>query len=149
MLLHYEGIEVKLNVALNKLEAEKDLRWRDIIADITSPYVDKLEDERGTYYLRIMAQQLSVSTDLVVRGRLGHDDVARHRIFHLFKRENLVLPTQVRDIRMILYTTLLFHSLAAYSRFQESAGKNPMGDKTEFTNNLVDSLVGVLIPPVA
>lgn len=149
MCEHYEGIEAKLNLALDKLEAKTDLEWRDIIAAITQPYIDKLDDERGVSYLRIMAQLLNVSTDFVVKGRIGREDVARHRIFQLFKREKLQLAKPVRDIRMILYSTLLFHSLAAYSRFQAAEQENPMGDKQLFSNNLVDSLVGVLNPPVS
>jgi AcrR family transcriptional regulator len=149
MLEHYEGIEVKINLALDKLEAQKQLTCREIVAAMTAPYVDKLGDKRGIDYLRIMAQQLSISTDWVVKGRLGRGDTARYRIFQLFKRENFALPSQVREIRMVLYTTLLFHSLAAYSRFEQSSDNNPMGEKIPFMNNLVDSLVGVLLPPVS
>jgi len=144
MVEHYAGIETKINLALDKLEAQKSITCTEIVTAMTYPYIDKLAEQRGVFYLRIMAQQLSVSTDWVVKGCLGREDVARYRIFHLFKRENLTLPPQVQEIRMIFYTTLLFHSLAAYSRFEESIDKNPMGDKNTFTTNLVDSLVGVL-----
>ncbi len=144
---HYASVEQKINLALDTLEAQPTLTCRDIVAAMTSPYVDKLDDSRGINYLRIMAQQLSVSTDWVAKGRLGRDDVARERIVKLFRRENLALPADVTEIRMVLYTTLLFHSLAAYSRFEQTNRRNPLGDKAKFTENLIDSLVGVLVPP--
>lgn len=145
---HYQGIELKINQALDKLEAKKNLTWRDMITAITLPYIDKLADQRGIYYLRIMAQQLNVNSDWLVTGRLEHDDAARNRIFRLFKREKLTLAPSVRETRMILYTTLLFQSLATYSRLEQSCVENPLGDKQQFTTNLIDSLVGVLVPPV-
>lgn len=144
---HYASVEEKINLALDTLEAQPALTCRDIVAAMTSPYVDKLDDNRGINYLRIMAQQFSVSTDWVAKGRLRRDDVARERIIKLFKRENLALPADVTEIRMVLYTTLLFHSLAAYSRFEQTNSRNPLGDKAKFTENLIDSLVGVLVPP--
>lgn len=148
ILTHYAEVEAQINEVLDTLESREKLSCRDIVAAMTQPFINKLDDERGVNYLRIMAQQLSVSSQWLDKGRLGREDVARERIFQLFKRERLTLPAAVAPVRMILYTTLLFHSLAAYSRFERNDISNPLGNKEMFSANLIDSLVGVFTPPL-
>ena len=160
---HYEEIEDKLQAALDALERDFDLEqldleqlnqasreafYRQLVKAIIGPFFDKLADQRGVYYLIIVAQMLSRSTDLVLAGHPDNIDQARLRIFALFDRVALDIPAAVRIARLVLVSSLLFHSLASFAQFEQSAAPNPLGDKDFYRQTIEQMMLAMLLAPL-
>ncbi len=143
---HYESIEERHKELLPSLKPQASVR-EAVLAFIT-PFIEKLDDERGVHYLRIYAQLLEEDVDLVV----NRDSTSLSRVWHkgLMTVDSGALsklPKHTLDARLISFVMLLFHSLSAYASFQKSPNKNPYRSKKTFVSNLNDTLVAVLMGP--
>lgn len=144
---HYEEIEDKLQQAINVLESQGDFGYRELIEKTISPFVDKLDTDRGVNYLLIVTQLLIKSADMLVVGHPAQKDKARLRMFGLFDRIAGSMPADVKMARLILFSSLLFHSLASFAQFEKTDKKNPLGDKLFFVENLTVMLAAMIAAP--
>jgi AcrR family transcriptional regulator len=141
---HYEEIEDKLQAALDALEAQGSFNYRQLIEKTIIPFVDKLGSERGVNYLLIVTQLLIKSADMLLIGHSGQKDKARLRLFSLFDRIAGDMPNDVKMARLILFSSLMFHSLASFAQFEKSGKQNPLGNKEFFVENLTAMLVAMI-----
>ncbi len=146
---HYEEIEHKLQKGLDELEAGGSFSTRDLVLTAISPFIDKLESERGVNYLRIVTQLLNKSADMLIVGHPEQEDKARLRVFSLFDQVIGEMPDEIKIARIVLFSSLLFHSLASFAQFEQSAQPNPLGDKAFFVDNLRDMLLAMMTAPVS
>lgn len=146
---HYEAIDVMLNQGLDELEASRPFTLRQLIVTSITPFVEQLEDERGVNYLRIVNQLFNKSTDMIIVGHPQGEDKARLRLFELYNEICTDFPAAVRTSRLLLFSSLLFHSLASYAQFSASDSSNPFGNENLFLNNLIDSLEGLMQAPLS
>ncbi len=145
---NYEEIEDKLQLAMDALEASGSFVIEDLVIAATSPFIDKLETERGINYLIIVTQLLNKSADMLVNGHPSQKDQARLRVFSLYDQLISDISDDVKMTRIILFSSLLFHSLASYAQFQKNAEANPLGDKNHFVGNLLEVLYAMITAPV-
>jgi len=141
---HYEEIEVKLQHALDTLEAKDTYTLRELIEQTISPFVDKLSVPRGIYYLLIVTQLLIKSADMLLVGHPAQKDKARLRMLAKFDEMAGDMPTDVKIARLIAFSSLLFQSLASYAQFEKSGKGNPLGDKAFFVENLTVMLTAMI-----
>ena len=145
---HYEEIEEKLQKSMDELEASGDFAACDLVKAATLPFIDKLQSERGVNYLRIVTQLLNKSADMLIVGHPEQEDKARLRVFSFFDRVSGDIPDNVKIARIVLFSSLLFHSLASFAQFEQSDQPNPLGDEAFFVGNLRDMLLAMMIAPV-
>lgn len=146
---HYETIETRLQAALDELAERPDFSLRDLVICTITPFVEQLDSRQGINYLLIVAQLLNKSTDLLLVGHPDQIDKARTRAFRFFEVINKDLPGKIAVSRLVLFSSLLFHSLASYAQFARGEERNPLGSKPLFVANLVDSLVALVEAPVS
>lgn len=144
---HYEEIEVKLQDSLDALEAKGPFGYSELIANTVQPFVDKLDSERGVNYLLIVTQLLIKSADMLVLGHPAQKDKARLRLFAMFEQIAADMPAEIKMARLILFSSLLFHSLASFAQFEKSGQANPLGDKVFFVDNLTRVLTAMISAP--
>lgn len=145
--VNYEEIEVKLQAACDALEACGPFTYRDLIDTMLQPFVDKLDSERGINYLLIVTQLLIKSADMLVVGHPAQKDKARLRLFAMFDRIAGDMPADIKLARLILFSSLMFHSLASFAQFEKSGQPNPLGSKPFFVENLKAMLVAMIAAP--
>lgn len=145
---HYEEIENKLQVSLDSLENKGFFSCAELVETVTQPFMDKLDSQRGVHYLLIVTQLLNRSAEMVVEGHPQQTDKARLRVFELFDRVAGDLPDDIKLTRIVLFSSLLFHSLASFAQFEKSGQGNPLGDKMHFCNSLHDVLEAMVTAPV-
>lgn len=147
---HYATIEERheqLIVDLRRQQTGSISVHQGVLAFIT-PFIEKLNDERGIHYLRIYAQLLNEDVHLVVDqnstslSKFWHDGLMRVENGKLTK-----LPKHALDARLISFVMLLFHSLSAFAYFERAAIKNPYRSRKTFVANLTDTLVAILLGP--
>lgn len=145
----YAEIEVSLQQAMDELLSRGDYSLQELLVTVVTPFVDQLESERGINYVLIVAQLLNKSADLLVKGHPQQQDKARLRAFDLFDQLGHNLPEPVKRTRLILLSSLLFHSLASYAQFADSGEPNPLGSREAFINNLIDVMAAMVMAPVS
>ena len=121
-----------------------DHSTRSLIAALTVPYARVLADQRGRYYLRIVAQL----TDLFPMWREEDDVRPRHlrRILAALERR-APGPPSVRRERVIGVIMLMTAMTAERARqIDEDPGFHH--DEDRFVSNLIDMLVGIVDTPV-
>lgn len=141
---HYEEIETKLQQALDILEAQGEFGYEELIQQTIIPFADKLSSERGVNYLLIVTQLLIKSADMLVLGHPAQKDKARLRLFGLFNTIANEMPEDVKIARLIMFSSLLFHSLASFAQFEKSNAGNPLGDKAFFVKTLAAMLTAMI-----
>lgn len=146
---HYEEIEEKLQKGMDRLEATGSFSTRDLVITVISPFIDKLQSERGVNYLRIVTQLLNKSADMLIVGHPKQEDKARLRVFTIFDQVIGAMPENIKIARIILFSSLLFHSLASFAQFEQLEQANPLGDKPFFINNLRDMLLAMITAPLS
>lgn len=144
---HYEEIEEKLQAAINALESQGTFGLRELVEKTIAPFVDKLDSERGVNYLLIVTQLLIKSADMLVVGHPAQKDKARLQMFGLFDQIAGDMPGDVKVARLIMFSSLLFHSLASFAQFEKSGNPNPLGDKAFFVQNLTVMLTAMIGAP--
>jgi len=116
---------------------------RTLVAALTVPYARLLGDQRGRYYLRIVAQL----TDLFPMWR--EEDAVRppqlRRILAALERR-AAGPLSVRRERVIGVIMLMTAMTADRAR-QIDEGDNLHHGEARFVSNLIDMLVGILEIP--
>jgi AcrR family transcriptional regulator len=147
--LHYETIDVALNQRLDELEASRPFTLRQLVVASISPFVEQLDDRRGINYLRIVTQLLNKSANMITKGHPQNEDRARLRVFRLYNEVCKDLPIPVLRSRSLLFSSMLFHSLASFAQLNELGEVNPLGSRALFFNNLVDSIEGLMKAPAS
>jgi len=121
----------------------------DLIRALVLPLSEKLDDRNGgPCYLQFIAQLLRDPN--LLKGKL--DQRKNPTAEELMRRTSAKLahlPGPVRDARIQLEVSLLFHSLANFSRKQGKATKPTAREKELFENNLIDAIVAVLTAPIS
>ena len=59
------------------------------------------------------------------------------------------MPDEIKVSRLILFSSLLFHSLASYALFQKTMKHNPLGGKLFFISNLIDGLEALFVAEIS
>lgn len=144
---HYAEIETKLQAGMDELEGTGRISRRTLVKTVTAPFIDKLESERGINYLRIVTQLLNKSADMLVVGHPEQEDMARLRVFSFFDRVSGGMPDEVKIARIVLFSSLLFHSLASFAQFEHSGQPNPLGNRDFFVKNLHEVLITMITAP--
>jgi AcrR family transcriptional regulator len=145
---HYAEIETWLQRGLDELEAGGGFTTRQLVETVTAPFIHKLHSQSGIHYLRIVTQLLNKSADMLIVGHPAQEDRARVRVFALFDRVSGGMPDDVRIARIVLFSSLLFHSLASFAQFEESGKGNPLGSEEFFAGNLREMLVAMIAAPI-
>lgn len=141
---HYEEIETALQDSLNQLELTSALRYRQLIECTIAPFVAKLNTERGINYLLIVNQLLIKSADMLIEGHPAQVDKARLRLFDIFARLANDMPDEIKITRMVMFSGLMFQSLASFAQFEKQGGYNPLGTKTFFIEQLAILLTAMI-----
>ena len=117
---------------------------RSLVAALTVPYAGLLREQRGRYYLRIVAQL----TDLFPMWREEDDVRPAHlrRILAALERR-AAGPLSVRRERVIGVIMLMTAMTADRAR-QIDEDDRFHHDEARFVSNLIDRLVGILEIPV-
>ncbi len=140
----YQDIELALQAAMDELERQSGFTAEQLVETLIAPFINKLNSQRGRYYILIVSQLLSKSADLLTLGHPMQEDKARLRAFALFETLDSALTREEKVARMILLSTLLFHSLASYVRFEQRQEANPLGDQAFFIHNLTLTLKSMI-----
>jgi AcrR family transcriptional regulator len=138
---HLSDINAELEILLDKLEPPVSIR--EFVAAYVTPYLSKLDSERGVRYLQIVAQVVSVNADIMVvprsqnmRGRIG--DLIGDQLGDT--RPHSINP------RMIAFTILLINELCLVSRMSPAEIRRVFGGKKKFREHLISTLTVVLSP---
>ena len=117
---------------------------RSLVGALTVPYAQLLREQRGRYYLRIVAQL----TDLFPTWREEDDVRPPHlrRILAALERR-AAGPLSVRRERVIGAIMLMTAMIADRAR-QLDEDQRLHSDEARFVSNLIDMLVGILEVPV-
>ena len=122
---------------------------RELIAAVMSPFVDMLDNQRGNNYLNIMVQLLNRSANMPFTQQPEQVEAVKSRAFTLAEPFYAHLPDEVKISRLIMFGTLLFRSLVAYTQFDALPGPNPMGSKPVFVNVLLGALDRLIFAPLS
>lgn len=137
---HDESIEAERRDFLADLEQrglDKDLR--SLVAALVVPFSRKLLDTDGREFLRIIAQ-LSHLFD--AWDHPGSPEQAR-RVFLAIEDGLVLLPPEVRHLRVTTFLDLVTHALAARARLLDGPPA-PLVDHEAFVANLIEMSVGAL-----
>lgn len=144
----FDDIIAQMNSAFDQLESRQTYTGRELIAAVMSPFVDMLDNERGNNYLSIMVQLLNRSANMPFTEQPEQVEAVKARAFALAEPHYAHLPDAVKISRLIMFGTLLFRSLVAYTQFHAQAGPNPMGSKPVFVNELLGALERLIFAPL-
>lgn len=144
----FDVIVAQMNKSLDKLEAKQYFTGRELIAAVMTPFINMLENERGHNYLNILAQILNRNADMPFAQHPEPAEAVRARALALAEPFYAHLPDEVKLTRLIMFGTLLFRSLVAYTQFASQPGPNLMGSKSVFVNVLLDALERLIFAPL-
>jgi AcrR family transcriptional regulator len=146
---HYAAIDEQINELLDLWEARPATQRnaRGLLGCLILPFARQLDSEEGINYLLIVRQVLIKSSDLLVLGHPDGEDIARLRIFAMFKDHMANLPAEVRAARLVVNSGTLFNALATYAQSQQRDNGFQLGSKELFTNNLLDIMEAQISAP--
>lgn len=144
----FDDIVARLDTRLDQLQAKGDYSSRDVIEAIVSPFIEKLDSERGINYLNIMVQLLDRNANMPFFDQPADVEQVRNRAFAMAEPFYVHLPAEVLTPRLIMFSTLLFRTLVTYTQFDSLEGENIMGDKQLFVSILLESLERIIFSPV-
>lgn len=145
----FDDIIARMNDELSTLESVPDFTARQLVIAVTTPFIEMLDSPRGVNYLRIMVQLLDRNANMPFFSQPDSVEQVKVRAFALAESFFGHLPDQVKITRLILFSTLLFRSLVAYSQFESHDGDNIMGNKDFFIGVLRDSLERIIFDPLS
>lgn len=154
---HVPAIAAQRNRRLAELEAAGESSLEAVVQAWVEPVADKLQDpDGGLHFIRVNAQLTSAHTlsllepDTATLRAEGAEQLARALRLALPE-----LPDPVREQRLQLATSLLFHGLAVHSQMLENLSRQGIesgaarNDGPLFILNLVDAICALLAAPVS
>ncbi|TXS92702.1 TetR/AcrR family transcriptional regulator [Parahaliea maris] len=154
---HVPGIAALRNQRIAALEAAGELTLESVVKAWVEPVADKLQDpDGGLHFIRVNAQLTSTHTlsllkpDTATLRAEGAEQLAR-----AFRLTLPQLPDAVREQRLQLAASLLFHGLADHSQLLENMSRQQvtadsiLRDDPLFVLNLVDAIYALLAAPVS
>lgn len=145
----FDGIVAQMNCAFDQLEAKAHYSGDDVIAAVMTPFVDFLDTERGNNYLNIMVQLLDRSANMPFKTHPDKVEAVKLRAFKLAQPYYCHLPDGVVVTRLIMFGTLLFRSLVAYTQFDAQPGPNIAGNREVFVSELRGALARLIFAPLS
>jgi len=117
---------------------------RNLLRAITSSFSQQLDTPQGVNYLLIVSQMFAKGTELILDGHPSGQDHARLRIFNLFERLFDEIAPPVRATKTVLCASMMFNALATYAQNMMSDEEHPLGGKSLYISNLIDSLTAII-----
>lgn len=148
---HQAPITAARNAALDRIENNPQHTLRDVISALVIPVAERLDDsDGGVAYVRISAQLTATNIQAWF-----HPEQPALSSVHAWSRITdlcipflVELPPAIRDQRIFLIATMMFHALADHSVLRE-AGEPILNPSALLVHNLIDSLCAVLLGPVS
>ena len=144
---HVDEIRRDVAARLDRLESKggSPLSAKDFVAVCLPPYAAKLGDERGVRYLQISAQLLAVDPAIASLPRDTKATVdLRMRLLNSLAASRSFSSQREVNRRMLAFGILMFTSLAAYSRLDESTARKMYGSRATFVRGLSEMLEALL-----
>lgn len=138
---HSGPIDAGFPAALDKLREEGKESLRSILGVLVRPMVGVLDDDDGgVHYAHIAAELVQSRTFPLTSLRAAHgagSQVLQQRLFPFIGG----IPPMKLPLRMIMFTSLLFESIANYQRLSSSGLFIP---REEFCEDLIEVLATYL-----
>jgi AcrR family transcriptional regulator len=145
----FDSIIARMNEEFDRLDAVADFDSMAVIKAVTTPFVEMLDTPRGINYLRIMVQLLDRNVGMPFFSQPPSAEAVRDRAFASADRFFRAIPDEVKMVRLILFSSLMFRSLTAYAQFQLGSDNNVMGSRTLFAAVLCESLERIVFGPLS
>ncbi|GAB3270711.1 TetR/AcrR family transcriptional regulator [Parahaliea aestuarii] len=155
---HVPAIAARRNRLLDELEQARALSLEAVVRAWVQPVAEKLEDpDGGRDFIRVNAELTPTHTLAVLRpDRIALRAEGADRLARALQATLAHLPAPLREQRLQLASSLLFHGLADHSRVQEDLRRNQREGQREgrrdsarhdnalFTHSLIDAICAML-----
>lgn len=146
MLRHQESIEAAMAAGIDELERAGDVSIRDIVTVVIRPLAGKLDSPSGRNFLRILPQITPTIGRNLRHGVAAPTTPQSRRVLELLRERMAHLPDEVQRERQVAYVLMLSTLLADRAHLVE-AGEEPMLDRQQFEDYLIDMIEAVLVAP--